>query len=241
MDFTQKLLSLTDDLRKACNELVFTFDGYVYNPVDYAWDCHKAFLERYVRKDAKALMLGMNPGPFGMMQTGVPFGEINAVLSFLDIHEKVSRPAVEHPARPVLGLGINRSEKSGERLWALMKDHYKSPVEFSKEIALFNYCPLGFLMNTKTAKNETPDHLAKEERQALEKVCNTYLTAVLDLIRPSYLIGVGKYAEKKLIEVNNDESAVIFSIIHPSPGNPQANRGWAEKTETRLKEMGLWN
>jgi single-strand selective monofunctional uracil DNA glycosylase len=60
--------------------------AYIYNPLEYASEP----LENYFRKYAvgghkKILFLGMNPGPFGMMQTGVPFGEINAVKNWLEI------------------------------------------------------------------------------------------------------------------------------------------------------------
>ena len=241
MDFTEQLVERTKRLARDCDALEFTFDGYVYNPLDYAWKCHEQFLRRYVRQSARALFLGMNPGPFGMMQTGVPFGEITAVVEYLKIYDFVGSPKKEHPGRPVLGLSTTRSEVSGRRLWGLIKEQYPNPEDFPKDIAMFNYCPLGFLMNTKTAKNETPDHLAKEERVKLEEVCNSYLSDVIELVNPQMLVGVGKYAQDKLMQVNTDPNRLVFSIIHPSPGNPQANNGWADKTRALLKEKNLWN
>lgn len=239
MNFTDLLISRTKLLSSQCKNLKFSFDGYIYNPLDYAWNCHEAFLRRYVKQGAKALFLGMNPGPFGMMQTGVPFGEINAVLNYLDIHEVVNKPENEHPNRPVLGLDIKRSEVSGQRIWSLIASRYPNR-DFADDIAVFNYCPLGFLMNTKTAKNETPDHLAKEERKALEDVCTSYLKDIIELVNPHFLIGVGKYAEAKLVSVNEMGTRKVFSIIHPSPGNPMANNNWAGKTSEKLISEGLW-
>lgn len=239
MDFTDLLISRTKLLSAQCNKLSFTFDGYVYNPLDYAWQCHEAFLRKYIEKNAVALFLGMNPGPFGMMQTGVPFGEILAVKNYLKIEGIVSKPQIEHPGRPVLGLETTRSEISGKRIWGLIAEHYPK-CDFSKDIAVFNYCPLGFLLNIKTAKNETPDHLAKDERKALEDVCNSYLYDVIEMINPKMLVGVGKYAQNKLETVNDKSDRKVFSIIHPSPGNPQANNGWSEKTTAKLREEGLW-
>ena len=47
----------------------------------------------------------MNPGPFGMVQTGVPFGEVEAVRSWLRAAmARSSKPAHEHPKRPIEGL-----------------------------------------------------------------------------------------------------------------------------------------
>jgi len=42
----------------------------------------------------------MNPGPWGMAQTGVPFGEINAVKDWLGINAEVDKPQKQHPKRP---------------------------------------------------------------------------------------------------------------------------------------------
>ena len=144
--------------------------GYIYNPLDYAWAMHSAFLERYVRPSAEILLLGMNPGPFGMMQTGVPFGEINAVKGYLGLNLPVGKPGREHPGRPVLGMDIRRSEGSGKRLWGLISTRWPDPDDFFRTHCVFNYCPLGFLDSGPTAKNFTPDHLPKEERRALEDV-----------------------------------------------------------------------
>ncbi|XP_064494777.1 single-strand selective monofunctional uracil DNA glycosylase [Pseudopipra pipra] len=43
---------------------------HVYDPLDYAWDPHSHFVRRFLRSPKAVLFLGMNPGPFGMAQTG---------------------------------------------------------------------------------------------------------------------------------------------------------------------------
>ncbi len=239
MEQGKLIISRTEDFRDSVSSLSFSFDGYVYNPLVYAWEAHRQFLEKYVDHKVRVLFLGMNPGPFGMMQTGVPFGEINAVRDYLKIDAPVYKPESEHPGRPVLGFDTKRSEISGLRFWGLISNVFPNPFDFFTDQTVFNYCPLGFLMNTKTAKNETPDHLAKPERDALEKICSSYLSDVIDILAPSVLIGVGKYAQSKLMSVSSNQ--FVSSIIHPSPGNPQANNDWAGKTNDKLREMGVWN
>ena len=239
METGKLIISRTKALSDAVDSLSFSFDGYVYNPLNYAWNAHRQFLEKYVDHKIDVLFLGMNPGPFGMMQTGVPFGEINAVKNYLKIDAQIAKPKFEHPARPVLGLDTKRSEISGLRFWGLISSVYPNPMDFFKTQTVFNYCPLGFLMNTKTAKNETPDHLPKPERDALEKICSDYLRDIIDILKPTYLIGVGKYAQSKLASVAT--SRTVDSIIHPSPGNPQANNNWSGKTQIKLQEIGAWN
>ena len=240
-EFTESLIRRTKKLRDDVEGLSFSYDGFIYDPLTYAWDMHEAFLRRYIRQGSEILMLGMNPGPFGMMQTGVPFGEINAVKDYLGLNLPVGKPEKEHPSRPVLGMDIKRSEGSGKRLWGLMQLRWPDPDDFFDRHSMFNYCPLGFLDKGPTAKNFTPDHLPKEERKALEDVCDSYLRDVIALINPRALIGIGKYAEQKLQSVNDDPSRIIASIIHPSPGNPQANVDWNGKTTERMKELGLWS
>lgn len=44
---------------------------FIYNPLNYASDLHKAFLKKFLNSKKKVLFLGINPGPWGMCQTGV--------------------------------------------------------------------------------------------------------------------------------------------------------------------------
>ncbi|GAB1299935.1 Single-strand selective monofunctional uracil DNA glycosylase [Apodemus speciosus] len=84
--------------------------GVIYNPVDYAWEPHRNYVTRYCQGPKEVLFLGMNPGPFGMAQTGVPFGEVNVVRDWLGVGGPVLTPAQEHPKRPVLGLECPQSD-----------------------------------------------------------------------------------------------------------------------------------
>lgn len=43
----------------------------VYNPTEYATLLHCQYLERFLTGQKRILFLGMNPGPWGMCQTGV--------------------------------------------------------------------------------------------------------------------------------------------------------------------------
>ncbi|MCR5760519.1 MAG: single-stranded DNA-binding protein [Sphaerochaetaceae bacterium] len=240
MSFSSDLIELTRTFSDECSALELSFDGYIYNPLSYAWDNHRLFLEKYVKSTASVLFLGMNPGPYGMMQNGVPFGEVETVRDYLKCTAKIGKPEREHPGRPVLGLDCPKSEVSGKRLWGLFKSAYPCASDFADTYCVFNYCPLGFLLPTPTAKNATPDLLPASERKRLEELCDRYLENVINLVNPSYLIGVGKYAEKRILSNPASEGRTVSSIIHPSPGNPQANRGWQEKTEEKLRSLGIW-
>uniref|UniRef100_A0A8D2AFQ4 Single-strand-selective monofunctional uracil-DNA glycosylase 1 n=1 Tax=Sciurus vulgaris TaxID=55149 RepID=A0A8D2AFQ4_SCIVU len=105
--FLEEELRLNAELR----QLQFSEPvGIIYNPVDYAWEPHRSYVTRYCQSPKEVLFLGMNPGPFGMAQTGVPFGEVSMVRDWLGIGGSVSTPPQEHPKRPVLGLECPQSE-----------------------------------------------------------------------------------------------------------------------------------
>src|SRR6185369_6649351 len=131
--------------------------AYVYNPLEYARAPHEAYLKRYGKGPKHALLLGMNPGPFGMAQTGVPFGDVALVRDFLGIEGAVKPPTREHPKRPVLGFACERSEVSGTRLWGFARDRFKTPAAFFKTFFVANYCPLAFI--EQSGRNFTPDKL----------------------------------------------------------------------------------
>ena len=60
-------------LRDATKKLAFAPPvTHVYNPLDYAWAAHEAYLRRYAASPKRVLFMGMNPGPVGMVQPGVP-------------------------------------------------------------------------------------------------------------------------------------------------------------------------
>ena len=123
----------------------------------------------------RVLYFGMNPGPFGMAQTGVPFGEVAAVRDWLGIEAPVERPAREHPKRRVEGFACRRSEVSGARLWGWARARFGTPERFFARFFVWNWCPLGFLADS--GANLTPAELPAAERRALEAVCDRALAA----------------------------------------------------------------
>ena len=211
---------------------------HVYNPLDYAWGAHAQYLEKRGRSPKKVIFLGMNPGPWGMAQTGVPFGEVALVRDWVAIDGPVCRPCDEHPKRPIQGFACRRSEVSGRRLWGLFRDRFGAAEAFFADHFVVNYCPLVFM--EESGRNRTPDKLRREEINAFRPLCDNHLRLVVETLRPQWLIGVGKYAEQRLHETLGDSGARIESIPHPSPANPAANRGWSELAVARLRELGVW-
>jgi single-strand selective monofunctional uracil DNA glycosylase len=209
---------------------------HIYNPLEYALDAHKSYLEKYCNRDVEALLLGMNPGPWGMVQTGVPFGEVELVRDWMGISSGVRKPKLEHPKRLIDGFDCKRSEVSGRRLWGWAKERFGEPEKFFERFFVWNYCPLAFM--EETGRNRTPDKLPQTERDPLYAHCNEALAQIVKHVKPGMILGVGKFAEKRALEVLGD-GVKIGTILHPSPASPIANRGWAEQAEKQLTQLGI--
>ncbi len=232
------VLALSRRLARATAALRFGAPvTHVYHPLVYARAPHEAYLERYALPGIEALLVGMNPGPFGMAQTGVPFGEVGLVREWLEIEGPVARPEHEHPARPITGFACPRSEVSGARLWGWARARFGTPTAFFARFFVWNYCPLVFL--EASGKNRTPDKLPAAERAALHAPCDEALRTLAEHLGPKHVIGVGAFARQRAAEALTGLPYRIGTILHPSPASPAANRGWAEQAETALAALGL--
>ena len=232
-----KPTSIAKDLSRQVNTLSFALPvTHVYNPLDYAWGAHRAYLDRYCKPGAGVLLLGMNPGPWGMVQTGVPFGEVALVRDWMDISTGVKRPSIEHPKRPVDGFDCHRSEVSGRRLWGWASKRFGSPDEFFDRFFVWNFCPLAFM--EEGGRNRTPDKLPAEEKDPLFEMCDLALNRIVEFLDTEWVLGVGKFAEGRARAALTD-SRQIGTILHPSPASPIANRGWAEQVEKQLKALDI--
>lgn len=210
---------------------------HVYNPLNYAWAPHEDYLRRYGATRKKVVLLGMNPGPFGMVQCGVPFGEIEAVRDWMGIVAQVDRPALENPNRPIEGFACSRSEVSGRRLWGLFRERFGTADAFFTEHFVANYCPLAFFDQ---GRNVTPDKLPAAEAGPLYAVCNEHLRRLVTVLRPEWVIGIGAFAEARAAEALAGANVKIGRILHPSPASPAANRGWSEAATRQLVALGVW-
>lgn len=213
--------------------------AYVYRPLEYAWGPHRVYLERYgVARDG-VLFVGMNPGPFGMSQTGVPFGEVGMVRDWLRINGRVTRPAREHPKRPILGFACTRSEVSGTRFWGWARERFVTPERFFARFFVWNYCPLVFI--EASGRNRTPDKLPAAERSGLFAACDGALARVIDVLSPRVIVGLGRFAELRVKTVaQGRDDIAVGGILHPSPANPRANADWAGEAERGLAELGVY-
>ena len=243
MDIGAKLAEAAQRLSVICNAAIpklekKTIVAHATNPLDYAWPHHEQYLLKWGNRGGKTLLLGMNPGPWGMAQTGVPFGATEVAQSFLQIEAReLETPSNAHPKRPIEGMALERQEISGTRLWNLMKAHFGTVENTFDNLFVVNHCPL--LLLGETGKNITPNNLPSAIMSPLLKACDEHLLDVIDIIGVTRVIGIGKYAEQRARLAlgagktgsgtsRDGRSIRIDTCWHPSPASPLANRNDGE-------------
>ena len=233
-----ELVRIAASLAEEMEHLTFSPPvAHVYNPLIYARKPHALYLTRYGEAPKEAVFVGMNPGPWGMAQTGVPFGEIGIVREWLGIEAEVGKPPHEHPKKRVEGFSCRRSEVSGRRLWGLFRARFGAAESFFTRFFVLNYCPLLFL--DAAGRNITPDRLGQGEREPLLTACDLSLRRAVTCLGAARVIGVGNFAAQRAASALNGLAIPVGRILHPSPANPAANRNWEETVLRQLREEGV--
>lgn len=210
---------------------------HVYNPLVYAGKPYREYLRRYGGRPKEVILVGMNPGPWGMAQTGIPFGEVGAVQDWMGIEAPVGTPPALHPKRPVQGFACTRSEVSGKRLWGWAARAFGTPERFFARFFVANYCPLVFY--EESGRNRTPDSLRAAEKKPLLSACDQALRRTVEWFGPGHVVGVGNFAESRAREALAGLDVKVGRISHPSPANPRANRGWEALVAKELAALGI--
>ncbi|MAQ19816.1 MAG: single-stranded DNA-binding protein [Sandaracinus sp.] len=233
-----KLSAIADRLSDRLAELSFAEPvTHVYDPTRYARAAHHDYLKRFGRGRKEVVFLGMNPGPWGMAQTGVPFGEVSYARDWMGVKGRIGKPEVEHPKRPIEGFECARSEVSGRRLWGWAEQRFGTAEAFFERFYVANYCPLVFM--EESARNRVPEKLPVAERQPLLDACDEALVEVIEALQPELVVGVGAWARKRAEAALGDLGVRIGQVLHPSPASPRANRGWQEQAEAELEALGV--
>ncbi|XP_018356662.1 PREDICTED: single-strand selective monofunctional uracil DNA glycosylase [Trachymyrmex septentrionalis] len=236
---SDRLLSIEQELCTKLKDITFPSSiQYIYNPLEYASETHAMYVHKYCTGIKKILFVGMNPGPWGMSQTGVPFGEITMVRDWLKISGPVGKPSKEHPDRKVIGFQCTRSEISGLRLWGLFREICGNPENFFRYAYMHNYCPLAFMDGK--ARNITPAEIKGDGQKTLHEACDKSLIDIIQLLKVEIVIGIGNYAEKRaqLAVQTGGLPVQVIVLRHPSP-RAVGNQNWKEIAKKRLNELGL--
>lgn len=232
------LLEITAQLRAALADWVPSQPvSFTYRPLDYAEDLHRQWITRYCDAACSTLLVGMNPGPWGMAQTAVPFGAVSVVRDWFALRDNGMTAPAAHPKKPIQGLACPREEVSGARLWGWVRTHWPEPSDFFRNFWITNYCPLLFL--DEAGRNLTPDKLSAADRDRLLPACDRALRDAARALSVDRIVGVGVWAEQRARQACAGLGVEFGRILHPSPASPAANRGWSDVAEQQLRDLGI--
>ncbi|XP_072929993.1 single-strand selective monofunctional uracil DNA glycosylase [Epargyreus clarus] len=247
-DKVERFHDLSDDFLNLTDELNLSLEQFelpaavkcVYNPTIYARNTFEMYVRKYCKTKKRIMYFGMNPGPFGMSQTGVPFGEISSVRDWLGIEGPVGKPPIEVKTRPVNGFNCTRTEVSGKRFWGLFKDICKTPENFFETSFVYNYLNQQWMKSN--GCNVTPSDLRVAEVEALYNICDPVFVKVLQLYEVEKIVAIGNFcatrARKALDKYPINKSIEIIYLPHPSPRTVNNNE-WDKKAIEHLKKFDL--
>jgi single-strand selective monofunctional uracil DNA glycosylase len=153
----------------------------------------------------------------------------------------VGRPEDPHPRVPVRGFDCSRSEVSGRRLWGFFRETFGTARKFAGQAFVSNYCPLMFLDDE--GRNVTPDRINRHDQEALFPICDAFLSVVIGELRPSWVVGIGVFAERRIravLERSPSPGTRVTSVTHPSPANPRSQKDWPGQARAALEKEGVW-
>ncbi len=264
LDLTRRLSDDLDGLRLPAGV------AHAYNPLAYMRPSHEAWLRIHCVNGEplrrKVLVLGMNPGPHGMVQTGVPFGDVVSAremfyISGADV-PSIERPGTTlaglHPGRPIVGLSYGRREASGERLWGGLSAIWGGMSQLLADAFAMNFCPLAYFAGDAAGRNVTPEELTKRTSNGvpnptfdlayarlLDDICHPYLSQVVRAMDVRVILAVGRYAEgkAKIAAANSgrpiaDRPKVVY-LTHPSPLATKSAGEWEAMARAAMWDAGV--
>ena len=138
----------------------------IWNPGRYGEAWHSLFRATYPLDRHPILVLGLNPGLYGMAQTGIPFTDVKRLREKLPllagrIRRRFGDPEVPGLAPPGLRYFLRRSfESSAVRVYRFLEMGWGSAEEAWKHVAVANACPLLFV-DPVSGENRTPADLRR--------------------------------------------------------------------------------
>ena len=226
----------------------------VWNPGRYGERWHASFRRTYPLRPRPILILGLNPGPYGMAQTGIPFTDIKRLRERLPaaagaILRRAGRLEIPGLAprslRPFLGRTF---ESSSVRVYRFLDLGWGSAEEGWRHVAVANPCTLLFMDGT--GKNRTPADLASaggrggrgrdaahEIRETCDRLRRATAREAMEAVHPRGVILLGKDVGKALGEqvVEALGASAVVTWEHPARAVPEK---WAQGLLAEIQRRG---
>jgi single-strand selective monofunctional uracil DNA glycosylase len=217
----------------------------VLDPGRYGERWHHRFRRCYPVGPRPLLVFGLNPGPYGMAQTGVPFTDLKRLefhlprlwRELLAAREPVALPGLAPPSlRPFL---TRTFESSSVRVYKFLERAFGSAEQAFRRVAFVNPCPLLFI-DRATGENRTPADLPRAAPRLMREFDALRRTTVLEAVseleaRGAVLLGkdVARAAAPALRAALPADSVLEWE--HPARAVPET---WARGLHESLAARG---
>lgn len=204
----------------------------ILNPLVYAWHLHEEYMGK-VPQGTKILFVGMNPSPSSL--TGIPFYEKDAMTNLFGA-PLLTQLLNEMPAK----YRGNETSESGQRFWEFVFKKFGSYDKFFRYCFIINYCPLIFM--NKDGGNVPLDGFNDASQSLLKNlmaISDSGLKDIIDHIKPTLIIGIGRYAFNRVRQANTS-NIKCYQIRHPSPATGMTSDQWMNKIGGFLENNMYW-
>lgn len=226
---------------------------HVWNPGRYGASWHRRFRRMVPLESNPVILFGLNPGPYGMAQTGIPFTDVKRLrerlprlAASLEIHGPVEVPGLAPPSlRPFLTRSF---ESSAVRIYRFLDLAWGSAEEGWRKVGVANPCSLLFM--DAAGKNRTPadlqgavsrrrsaGHSAAELREACDRLRRKAALEAMAAVRPRGVVLLGKDVQKALgsVTVKVVGARDVLPWEHPARAVPTR---WARGLLGEIRRRG---
>jgi single-strand selective monofunctional uracil DNA glycosylase len=215
----------------------------VLDPSRYGERWHAPFRRLYPPRARPLLVFGLNPGPYGMAQTGIPFTDLKRLAQGLprlaaELARSGERLSLPGLAPSSLQPFLTRTfESSSVRVHRFLRLAHGSAERAFREVVFVNPCPLLFI-DRALGENRTPADLPRALRAGVDEARVEVVSVAVARLRARGAIVLGRDAAAALsvpLRARLGERAVV-EWEHPARAVPDI---WARGLLAALRRRGL--
>lgn len=217
--FLRRVKLQAQDAESVRRALRLPRDHRVLNVHAYGWSAYEAFVRAYYSDGRpRILALSMNPGPFGAVQTGIPFCDVPLARQLLPGFDRLIA------AKPSW-VASERREISALKLVVWSDARFGGIRGLYARVLLAMTCPLAILRGPRKTNVPLPA-LPRREQEKIEAFIPRHAAEEIRLAEPAGILMLGEWAQRVWrIALRTDPGlASLPALAAPHPAAHITNR-----------------